>query len=78
VSVVVHLPEELAARIEAVAAKRGVSPDEVVAEMLAAQLPAEDALEGFIGSGASGRGDLARRHRQIRAEMTKGLNASDL
>jgi hypothetical protein len=46
--------------------------------MLAAQLPAEDALEGFIGSGASGRGDLARRHRQIRAEMTKGLNASDL
>jgi hypothetical protein len=37
-----------------------------------------DALEAFIGSGNSGRGDLARRHREIRAEATRGLSARDL
>jgi predicted transcriptional regulator len=56
-SLTVHLPGELAARIEAIATKRGVSVDHVVAETLSVHLPAEDALEAFIGSGASGRGE---------------------
>jgi hypothetical protein len=80
VSLVVHLPEDLAARVEAVAAQRGLSAEEVVAEAVAAHLPApdDDPLEAFIGSGSSGRGDLARRHRAIRAELTGGLTAREL
>lgn len=79
-SLVVKLPEDLAARVEAVAAERGVSAEEVVAEAVAAHLPADasDPLEAFIGSGASGRGDLGRRHRVIRAELTGGHGARDL
>jgi plasmid stability protein len=70
----VHLPDELRERLAAEAARRGKSVDELVAEMVAKQLPVqppadtgEDALEAFIGSGSSGRGDLGRRHREIRA-----------
>jgi hypothetical protein len=81
VSLVVRLPEDLTARVEAAAAQRGVSAEQVVAEAVAAHLPADDdkdPLEAFIGSGSSGRGDLARRHRQIRAEETGGHAAPDL
>ena len=69
------------ARLAAEAARQGKSVDALVAEFVAAQLPAEvaqDPLEAFIGSGSSGRGDLARRHREIRAEVTDGLAARDL
>lgn len=74
------LPEDLAVRVEAVAAQRCLSAEEVVAEAVAAHLPADDGdpLEAFIGSGSSGRGDLARRHREIRAERTGGHAARDL
>ncbi len=64
-SLVVRLPEDLTARVEAAAAQRGVSPEQIVAEAVAAHLPAPgdtDPLDAFIGSGSSGRGDLARRH----------------
>jgi plasmid stability protein len=77
----VHLPDELRERLAAEAARQGKNVDALVAEFVAAQLPAEtaeDPLEAFIGSGSSGRGDLARRHREIRAEMTDGLAARDL
>jgi hypothetical protein len=78
VSLVVHLPEDLSARVETVAAPRGLSAEEVVAEAVAAHLPApDDPLEAFIGSGSSGRDDLARRHRAIRAELTGGLTARE-
>ena len=77
-SVTVELEAELLARLEAEAARRGVKIDTVIAEF-AAQLPADtdDALAAFIGSGASGRGDLGRRHREIRAEQTSGMTARD-
>lgn len=74
----VNVPEDLAGRLAAEAERRGVTPDEVAAELLAAGLARDDPLEAFIGSGASGRGDLGRRHREIRAEMTDGLAARDL
>ena len=50
------------------------------AEVVAAHFPADegDPLEAFIGSGSSGRGDLARRHREIRVELTGGHAARDL
>ncbi len=56
----VNLPEDVAARLAAEATRRGVTVDVLVAELVAA-LPsppaaaADDALEAFIGCGASGR-----------------------
>jgi hypothetical protein len=80
VTLTVNLPEELLARLAAEASRRGMTVDELLAEIVG-RLPAEahdDPLEAFIGSGSSGRGDLGRRHRQIRAEMTGGAAAREL
>ena len=52
--VTVELPEDVVRRLTAEAQRRGVSIDVIISE-LAAQLPGEDALEAFIGCGASGR-----------------------
>ena len=73
-----HVPEALADRLAAEAARRGLSADQLGAELLAAGLSVDDPLEAFIGSIHSGRGDLGRRHREIRAELTEGLVARDL
>lgn len=73
----VHVPEALADRLAAGAARRGVSVDELSAELLGVGL-SEDPLGAFIGSVHSGRGDLGRRHGGIRAERTEGLAARDL
>ena len=54
VSLNVELPDDLATRVKAVAAERGVSADEVVVEAVRAQLPGHEALRAFIGFGASG------------------------
>ena len=73
----VHVPEDLADRLAAEATRRGVSVDQLSAELLAAGL-ADDPLEALIGSVHSGRGDLGRRHREVRAESTVRLAARDL
>ena len=78
VSTTLHVPEALADRLAAEAARRGLSVDQLGAELLAAGLSVDDPLEAFIGSIHSGRGDLGRRHREIRAELTEGLAARDL
>jgi len=78
VSISIRIPDGLADRLAAEAARRGITTDSLATELLAARLPEEDALEAFIGSGASGRGNLGRNHRGIRAELTKGLAARDL
>lgn len=51
--------------------------DELSAELLAAGLSG-GSLDEFIGAGRSGRGDLARKHREIKAEITDRLSARDL
>jgi plasmid stability protein len=60
-SLTVHLPSELAAALEAEAARRGQTPDQVAADLLTAQLPRTGgrrrrklAFAG-IGSSSSGR-----------------------
>lgn len=68
----------MAKRLSEEAARRGLSLDELSVELLTAGLEAEDPLRAFIGSIHSGRSDLGRRHREIRAEATKGLTARDL
>lgn len=71
-----NLPEELVARLTAEATRQRVGVEELVLRLVSASLPV-DPLENFIGSGASGRTDLGRRHRQIRAG-TEGLDTNDL
>jgi hypothetical protein len=65
--VTLDLPAEAVARLQAGAHRRSITVDQLVAD-LANSLPIDDALETFIGSGSSGRGDLGRRHREIRSE----------
>lgn len=78
-SVTLDLPDAMA-RLRAEAERRGVSLDELVAE-LAAAFPAEPPPVGrrlsFIGIGHSGRSDLGRRHRDVRADQTAEMTAKD-
>lgn len=77
-STTVHVPSDLADRLAAEAARRGLSVDELSAQLLGAGLSVDDPLEAFIASGHSGRGDLGRRHREIKTELTKGRSAAEL
>lgn len=79
-TVTLDLPDDALERLRAEADRRGVELEVVVAE-LAAALPAQprpgERRLGFIGTGHSGRRDLARRHRDVRADETADLAAKD-
>lgn len=64
----VNLPADVAARLVAEATRRGVSVDDLAAELLATRLPepTEDALEAFIGCGASGHTEAFDVHKARR------------
>ena len=70
-TVTVDLPEDVLARLQAEAVRRGVSIDSVIAE-LAAALPAEPPAAkrtlSFIGLGSSSSGRFARDTDEILAE----------
>ena len=66
-SMTVEVPEPLAERVARVAAATGKTPDEIVADTLAAHLAEpgpDDALEAFIGVGASGRREAFDIHEE--------------
>lgn len=63
----VRLPDELARRVATVAAERGVPAEQVVVEAVEAGVTATTL--SFIGIGRSGRGDLSKRHKEIRKEL---------
>jgi len=75
-STIVTLPEDLAGRVARVAARRGVSADEVVAQTLAAHLADPDAEVAvdrprrlaFAGIGASTSGRTAAQADEMLAE----------
>ncbi len=63
--------EELTSRLNAEAARRHVTTDELL-DIVAAQFPdrSEQAERfAFAGMGHSGRDDLSERHKQIRDEL---------
>ena len=63
--------EERASRLNAEAARRHVTTEELL-DIVAAQFPdrSEPAERfAFAGKGHSGRGDLSERHKQIRDEL---------
>jgi hypothetical protein len=72
-----QLPEELARRVEAVAAARGQSPEQVALEAIEAQVPPRRSLS-FSSIGSSGQGDIARRHKEVIAEDFAAKTAKDL
>lgn len=76
-SVVVHLPDELARRLEAAAAQRGVSPDELAAEVLDAHVPGQRHFS-FAGVGASGQTDVSERHEEIIRESYRRKTSEDV
>jgi hypothetical protein len=82
VSLVVHLSEALARRVEAVAAERGMSPEQVAVEAIEARLGTVEAAgraPSFIGIGASGTTEpIGRRHREVLREHLADKHARDV
>jgi hypothetical protein len=64
----VRVPDEVAARLASEAAERGLSAEDVAAEVLAGHSPAASTPTelAFIGMGHSGLGDLSERVKEIR------------
>lgn len=79
-SIAVHLPEALAARLVVESARRGISVEELTAELLRERLAApgldDSALEMFIGSGSSGQGQPFDIHR-TRTELAARTNSAE-
>ena len=74
VSMTVNLPDDVARRLAAEAARRGLSPDQIAVEAIDAQLPPEAPerpfkrhLE-FVGMGASTSGRTAAEADEMLAE----------
>jgi hypothetical protein len=71
VTVSVHLPDELGARLAAEATRRGITVDELTAELLVGRLPAEHAGPhrlAFVNVGASTSGRSAVDADELLAE----------
>lgn len=64
-----QLPDELAERLRAEAARRRMTVEQVATEVLSANLPGEDSLEDFIGVFDSGDEEWAGTDtHELRAE----------
>ncbi len=70
-SVTVELPDEAVARLQAEAARRGISVDALVAELVEREFAPERTgrkVLGFIGMGSSTSGRTAREAEELLAE----------
>ena len=78
-SLIVHVPDDLARRLAEVAEARHQAPEQVALEAIETQLPALRRLS-FSAIGASGTpdGDTSRRHREILAESFGSTTARDV
>jgi hypothetical protein len=64
----VSVSDEVAERLSSEGAERGLSAEDIAAEVLAGHAPSSTATGelAFIGMGHSGRGDLSERVKEIR------------
>lgn len=78
-SLTVHIPDELARRLEAVAAEREQAPEQLAIDAIEAHLSAHRRVS-FSGIGASGiaYGSVARRHREVLAYAAASKTARDI
>lgn len=78
-SLTVHIPDDLARRLEQVAADRKQAPEQVALDAIEAQLPTGRRVS-FSGIGASGLrdGSVARRHREVLADAAASKTARDI
>ena len=81
-SLIVHLPDELAHRLEAVASERGVSAEQLAVEAIENRLGISERprqAPSFIGIGASGTTEpIGRLHREVIRERFAGKTAHDV
>ncbi|MDZ7734227.1 MAG: hypothetical protein U5R31_15155 [Acidimicrobiia bacterium] len=74
----VDLPDEVLATLEAEAARRGVSVEDLVAELVAEHVAAGDEHRfGFVGIMASGDGHLSENYKALRRDAFAGKAAKD-
>lgn len=67
----ISIPDDLAERLAGEAEARGVTVDEVAAEILAERMPADDSpmtLAGLVGLGESGESDVSERIDEVIAQ----------
>ena len=71
----ISIPDDLAERLAGEAEARGVTVDEVAAEILAERMPADEApltLAGLVGLGESGESDVSERIDEVIAQRSTG------
>ncbi len=64
----IEVPDDVAERVTAAAAERGVAPEQLFSEVGAEQFPPRRKL-GFVGLGHSGHTDTSRRIKELRKEL---------
>lgn len=74
--ITIEVDDEVAERMKAAAAERGVATEKLAGEALAEQFPAPRRL-GIVGLGRSGHHDTARRHEEIIREAFANKTARD-
>lgn len=75
----IEIDEEVAKRVDAAAADRGLTPEALAAEALNEKFPPRRRV-GFVSLGSSGDhgGDIARRHHEIIHEHFANKTARDV
>ena len=73
----VNVPDDLAGRLAAEAAERGVTPEALAVEAIEARFPPKR-RPGFIGIGRSGRSDTSEGYKEIRREAFADKTAEDV
>lgn len=63
--ITIEVPDDVAERMSAAAAERGVPTEELLGQVVAEQFPPRRKL-GFIGLGHSGRSDLSKNVKELR------------
>lgn len=73
----IEVDDDVAKNVAAVAAERGVAPEEVAGEVVAQRYATRRRKLSFIGMGHSGHSDTAERHEEIIREAFSDKTARE-